>query len=71
MTWHEEVLDFMRKNAGLWTAGEIARALCPDAKGFKRDHARGAVYHALSVGVKYGFFEKIGQGKNVRWRVIA
>ena len=38
MTWHEEVLEFMRKNKGLWTAAEIAQAMSlVDGKGLKMD----------------------------------
>ena len=68
MGWHEDTLAWMQAHPGEWSAAEIAEAIRPGLTGFRKDHARGAVYHALSTGMKYRFFEKIGEGKNVKWR---
>lgn len=70
MAYFELVLEYMKENPGEYSAPDIVDTLFPDLTRYNRIMMINKVNHALNIGRKFGYFEKLELIENRRyWRL--
>ena len=72
MSYFDIVKEYMEKAPeDVYTAPDIVDTLYPGLSPYNRTMIVNKVNHALNIGKKFGFFEKLGiEDGKMRWRLI-